>query len=220
MIKYLKVSAGILSFLAAAALPAMAQEAPEDYDLLDEEAELMLVSVPQTPSFQVPVLEVSDSDTAQPPIAFEPSGMTLAVRGGGGPGGEGGPGGGWKGGKCGGGGGGCLSGENALTDEQREQIYDLKNKMLDELGPKMAAYGSAKRHLRDVLTQETIDSSQADKLQKQIIALKSDMETLKLSNRTEMAKVLTGSQRKALRQAMMKFGGGHKHRHHFRRGHH
>ena len=108
-----------------------------------------------------------------------------------------------------------------MTDEQRERMYQLKNKMLDEMGPKMAQYSSAKRHLRDVLTQESIDSKEADRLQKQIIALKTDMETMKLSSKAEMAQVLTGSQRKAIRQAMMKCDGPGRHmrsrHHHFRR---
>ncbi|MBX9694643.1 MAG: periplasmic heavy metal sensor, partial [Cyanobacteria bacterium] len=196
-IKSLKLSLGVLSFLSLAALPAMAQEMPEDFDEMDETE--IIVSVPTTPQFEVPVLEINDGGGLTP-ISFEP-GESIAPRPPGGPegGGPGGPGGPGGRGHCGP--MGCLSGENALTDEQRERMYQLKNKMLDEMGPKMAQYSSAKRHLRDVLTQESIDSKEADRLQKQIIALKTDMETMKLSSKAEMAQVLTGSQRKAIRQA-------------------
>lgn len=155
------------------------------------------------------------------PMAFTlpvPPPSVEAMRGGGFGGPGGGPGGGMmfrRGGSCGmmgRGGGGCplrgLDGENALTDEQYEKMYELKNKTLDQIGPKMLELMTASRHLRDALTQENIDDKAVKKLQNQITGLKSDVETIKLNSKVELMQSLTAGQRKALRQAMIKGPGG------------
>lgn len=105
-------------------------------------------------------------------------------------------------------GGGCplfmLSGDNAVTDDQFEKLYDLRNRTLDQVGPKILDLHTAQRHLRDALTQETIDEKSAKKLQSQITGLKADLEGIKLDAKMSMMQILTGAQRKELRTAMIK----------------
>ena len=106
------------------------------------------------------------------------------------------------------GGGGCMSslskGEHALTDEQYEKLYSLKNAMMDKMGPKMVEMFSLERQLRDVLTSADIDSKKANELKNKIAALKTDMSTIGLENRIAFMETLTADQRKDLRQAMIK----------------
>lgn len=111
-----------------------------------------------------------------------------------------------------------LSDENALTDDQYEQLYQLRNKMRDEMGPLRLEYSTASRQLKDALTQESIDRSAVNKLQKKIGSLKSSMSDISIASKADMANVLTAAQRKELRKAMMKMsvcpimGGGHHHK--------
>jgi Spy/CpxP family protein refolding chaperone len=103
--------------------------------------------------------------------------------------------------------GGCplnlLEGENAVTDDHYEKLYELKNRVMDQRGPKMLELMTAKRHLRDLLTQETIDDKAAKKLQNQIVAAKSDLNNLELDAKMSMMQILTGGQRKELRKLMV-----------------
>lgn len=96
-----------------------------------------------------------------------------------------------------------LSGDNALTDDQYEKMYELKNRTLDQVGPKMLELHTAQRHLRDLLTQETIDEKAAKKLQSQITGLKADLEGIKLDAKLSAMQTLTAAQRKELRKAML-----------------
>ncbi len=98
----------------------------------------------------------------------------------------------------------ALSGENALTDEQYEKIYELKNQTMDRLGPKMVELHAAMRHLKDQLTRENIDDKAVKRLQNQVSSLKSDIETIKIGSHIEMMESLTPAQRKALRHAMVR----------------
>lgn len=102
--------------------------------------------------------------------------------------------------------GGCplMKGENALTDEQFEKMYSLKNAMLDKVGPKMAELSSLERQLKDVLTGASIDAKKANDLKNKITQAKSDLASIKVEHQIAMAETLTAEQRKALRQAMVK----------------
>ncbi len=102
--------------------------------------------------------------------------------------------------------GGCplMSGENALTDEQFEKMYSLKNAMLDKVGPKMAELSSLERQLKDVLTGASIDSKKAADLKNKITQTKSDLASIKVEHQIAMAETLTAEQRKLLRQALVK----------------
>ena len=205
-LRNIRVSATLaVSALALASTPAFAQESIDAPDFGHDP--MLFVALPsQTANFQdqidsaqIPQVNVVDGDRG--PLLAEHSGSRWGKGGG-------------KGAGCHMGGGcgpmGCLTGENALTDDQYEKIYELRNEMLDTLGPKMAEYSSAKRHLVDALTQETVDTKKAESLQKQISSLKAEITSLKLANKTAMAQVLTGDQRKAIRQAMIKGSGKRK----------
>ncbi len=192
-------SFAIVSAIALAATPALAQMGPDGPDMEDVD---VVINIPDMgpPGGDMP--PPPPGMDGGPEMAFSmplpPPGMDAFAmqRGHGGPG-RGGP------------GGGCcplsmLDGENAVTDDQFEKLYALKNRTLDQLGPKMLELSTANRHLRDVLTQESIDDKSAKKLQGQITSLKADVEGIKLNSKMEMMQILTGAQRKELRKAMMK----------------
>ncbi|MGD9683785.1 MAG: Spy/CpxP family protein refolding chaperone [Candidatus Obscuribacterales bacterium] len=105
-----------------------------------------------------------------------------------------------------------LEGDNAITDEQRESLYKLKNQLLDEIGPKCLAYASQKRALKDAMTQSELSEKSVQKMIDSIASLKSDMTRIKLSYKLKAAQVFTPEQRKALHMAMIK-GCGHRHMH-------
>ena len=105
---------------------------------------------------------------------------------------------------CSRGGCGILTGENALTDEQYEQMYQLKMKKKDEMGPVKVEYKKHKRHLKDLMTREELDVKEIKKLQGKIADLKRDMYAMKFDYKLQMAQVLTSAQRAELRKAMIK----------------
>lgn len=208
-------------FALSLASPAFAQmEDDSDFD----DAELMAAMPPEGPelavedTFEMPMpppevmAQLPDGGPGIPPGA---SAFMSAMRdaiGAGGPGGPGGPGGHHhRGGPF-----KLISEENALTDDQYEQLYSLRNKMRDEMGPLRLEYSTASRQLKDALTQESIDRSAVNKLQKKIGSLKSSMSDISIASKADMANVLTAAQRKDLRKAMTKMsvcpmmGGGHK----------
>lgn len=192
----------------------------EDSDLMVDDADLMAALPEGGPELAVEdgMMPPPDAMAQMPDGPGFPPGASAfmsAVRdaiGAGGPGGPGGPGrhhhrgGPFK----------LLSEENALTDDQYEQLYTLKNKMQDEMGPLRLDYSTSRRQLKDALTQETIDRSAVNKLQKKISSLKSSMSDVAISSQADMANVLTAAQRKELRKGMMKMsacpfmGGRHR----------
>ena len=97
-----------------------------------------------------------------------------------------------------------FKGELALTDDQYEKMYNLRNDFLDKLGPKMAEVSSLERHMRDVLTSPSIDAKKAAELKTKLAAAKSDLTEMKSDMQLQMAQVLTADQRKHLRLAMSK----------------
>lgn len=112
-------------------------------------------------------------------------------------------------------GGGCgLKGELALTDDQYEKMYNLRNDFLDRVGPKMVEAHALERHLRDVLTSPTIDTKKAGDIKSKLAAAKSDLAEAKADMEIQMAQILTADQRKHVRLAMAKCpmigGWGHR----------
>ena len=95
-----------------------------------------------------------------------------------------------------------------LTDDQKEKIYNLKNKLADAVGPKRAELQSQERKLRDLLTQPTIDRSQIQGVQSKINSLRDDISNLKIAFKMDFSEQLTADQREKLRY------------HHARRGMH
>jgi len=213
MLKSTKVyfaALSVASALALASQPSFAQmeamDDPSDMGEMD-----IVINLPDGPGgFDGPELMGPPEGGAAIALSMPlpiPGDVVGAMRGGfRGRGGPGGPG----GGPCPVGGrgfGDCplfmLDGENAVTDEQYEKLYDLKNKAMDQIGPKMLELMQAKRHLKDTLTSENIDEKAAKKLQNQITSAKSDIETIKLDGKLQAMQILTAAQRKELRKAMV-----------------
>lgn len=192
---YLSALVAVSSF-SFATQPAFSQLAESD-EPSDMEIEISL----NAPEDGVPGFEGPGDEEMSIALNVPAPGGIAAMRGHGGPGGPPGR---------HHGGGDCplmmLTGDNAVTDDQFEKLYDLKNRTLDQIGPKMLDMHSAQRHLRDALTQENIDEKAAKKLQSQITGLKADLEGIKLDAKMSMMQILTGAQRKELRLAMMKGG--------------
>ncbi|MBX3074673.1 Spy/CpxP family protein refolding chaperone [Candidatus Obscuribacterales bacterium] len=208
MLKSTKVYLAALSMVSTMALvsqPAFAQmESDDSSDMGEIDIVLNLPDALPTgegiPDFS------SSAPSGGGEIAFSlplpnPGDVVAAMRGGSG---------GWGRGPCpvgARGRGGCplnmLEGENAVTSEQYEKLYSLKNSVLDARGPKMLELMTAKRHLRDELTRESIDEKAVKKLQNQIASAKSELTNLEMDSKLQMMQILTGAQRKELRKAMV-----------------
>ena len=148
-------------------------------------------------------------------IAMDPNAIQMGA-----PGGPGGPPGmmmmrrgfgGRGGGRCGG--GGCpWLGALDLSDDQYEKFYALKNSFMDKVGPKMLEIRTHERHLKDMMTQTTVDAKACRNLQDKINGLKADVANMKLDNRIAMHDVLNDEQRKKIRDFVVKGGRGMHHR--------
>jgi Spy/CpxP family protein refolding chaperone len=114
---------------------------------------------------------------------------------------------------------------STLTDDQLEKMHSLHNQFLDDLGPKLTQLSSLSRKLKDVLMANTIDTSQAKALQKDINGIKADIGDLKLEHKIAALNVLTSDQKKELRDRFYRgpferiehhhhhMGGGEMHHH-------
>src|SRR4029453_8264497 len=60
---------------------------------------------------------------------------------------------------------GFLQGDLALTDDQFEKLYQLKNQFLDKAGPKMLALKTSEREMRDLMTRPAVDKAKIKALQ-------------------------------------------------------
>ena len=208
MLKSTKVYLAALSMVSTIALasqPAFAQmESDESPDMGEIDIVLNLPDIMPVgdgaPDFS-PAAPATGGEIAVSLPLPNPGDVVAAMRGG--PGG-------WGRGPCpvgARGRGGCplslLDGENAVTSEQYEKLYALKNSVLDSRGPKMLELMTAKRHLRDELTRETIDERTVKKLQNQITSAKTDLSNLEMDSKLQMMQILTAAQRKELRKAMI-----------------
>lgn len=163
------------------------------------------------------MVEISLDDDGEPEfnIAMDVNGIQMAAPGGppGGPrmmmmrrgfGGHGGRGFGR---------GGCpWLGALDLSDDQYEKFYALKNSFMDKVGPKMLEIRTNSRHLKDMMTQTTVDAKACRNLQDRINGLKADVANMKLDNRIAMHDVLNDEQRKKIRDFVVKGGRGMHHR--------
>jgi len=86
-----------------------------------------------------------------------------------------------------------------LTDEQREKIYKLKNNLIDSVGSKRLELGKEKRHLRDLLSQQTIDKSAITSTHDKINKLSAEISNARLDFQIAMAQELTPEQRQKIR---------------------
>ena len=93
--------------------------------------------------------------------------------------------------------------------------------MKDELGPKMVEVKKQKRHLRDLLTQETLDKGAIKSTQNKINSLKADIANISIAYRIDMNENLTAEQRQKMRYRKLKprkFRGKRHHHKRMRRG--
>jgi Spy/CpxP family protein refolding chaperone len=113
---------------------------------------------------------------------------------------------------------------NALTDEQYEKLYALRNAFLNTVGPKMSEIGRLHRELKDSLLASDIDSKRVGDLSSRLMALRSEVAQAKMNRLIASAQVLTADQRHALHSDMIRHSatagllddhhGGHSHHHH------
>ncbi|MBC8000321.1 MAG: Spy/CpxP family protein refolding chaperone [Leptolyngbya sp.] len=96
-----------------------------------------------------------------------------------------------------------------LSDEQYEKFYSLKNSFMDKVGPKMFEIRTNERHLKDLLTQTSVDTKKAKDLQGKINDLRADISNLKLDHCLAMQDVLSAEQRKKIRERVIRGGGHH-----------
>lgn len=162
-------------------------------------------------------LPVPDSAVFAAMNAQGDDGAAVQIAEGGPPhGGPGGPGGHWGHGGRGHGPFGALQGALALTDDQYERLYAIKNDASDAMAPKKMALHQAFRGLMDSIGQGDQDSAKISRYQSQVASLKSDLSTAETNKLVKMSAVLTADQRKALRMAMIKASLSRHHGH----GHH
>lgn len=99
-----------------------------------------------------------------------------------------------------------------LTDAQKESMFQLHNKLKDELGSKKVALDASKRKMKDLLTQPTIDKAAIQAEQQKVTSLQTDISNSLTSFRIASAEILTPEQRQ-----VMRYKHGH-HSRHMRRG--
>jgi len=218
-----KVSLALTGALIAGLnMPAvLAQEADESGDsaMIDVAEQALGITAPDDAVMTALAnLPVPDSAVFAALNAQGDDGAAIQIAEGGPPhGGEGGPGGHWghEGGR-GHGPFGALQGSLAMTDDQYEKLYAIKNDASDAMAPKKQALHQAFRGLMESLGQADQDGAKISRYQSQIASLKSDLSTAETGKLVRMSQVLTADQRKALRMAMIKACMSHHHGH----GHH
>ncbi|MBX9668807.1 MAG: Spy/CpxP family protein refolding chaperone [Candidatus Obscuribacterales bacterium] len=101
-----------------------------------------------------------------------------------------------------------------FTDEQKEKFYEMKNKMLSEVGPKKVALAEEQRLLKDLLTQDSLDRKAILGAQDKINSLRTALANVHLAYRMDIQAQLTPEQRKAIRYHGLKSGKNHGKRRH------
>jgi Spy/CpxP family protein refolding chaperone len=97
----------------------------------------------------------------------------------------------------------ALTGNLALTDDQYEKLYSLKNQFADQVASKGVELGSLHRKMRDAMTAPNFDAKAVADIGARINAIKSDIAAAKLSRMIASAQVLTADQRKAIHDQMV-----------------
>lgn len=105
------------------------------------------------------------------------------------------------------------AGRMKFSEDQLEKIYSLKNKLADETGSTVAELGKQKRHLKDLLTQPSLDRAAVQSTQDKINKLQADLSNASLAFKMDLFEQFTPEQKQALRYKSMKRGhmGGFKH---------
>lgn len=107
-----------------------------------------------------------------------------------------------------------LRGDLALSNDQYQQLYSIKEATADSLGPKKLELHTTFRNLMDALGAGSQDTAKIKSLQDRVASLKSDITNLETGKLVQMSQVLTADQRSAIHMAMIKAslcGGMHHH---------
>lgn len=97
----------------------------------------------------------------------------------------------------------ALKGNLALSDDQYEKLYSLRNQFLDQVATKAVELGTLHRKMKDALTSPNLDAKAVADMGARINALKSDIAAAKLNRLIASAQVLTPEQRKAIHDQMV-----------------
>ena len=97
----------------------------------------------------------------------------------------------------------ALKGNLALTDDQYEKLYALKNQFADQVAAKAVEMGTLHRKLRDAMSAPNFDAKAVADMGSRLNALHSDIAAAKLSRMIASAQVLTPEQRKAIHDEMV-----------------
>jgi Spy/CpxP family protein refolding chaperone len=111
---------------------------------------------------------------------------------------------------------GALQGPLALTSDQYERLYSLKNQSSDANGPKMMQLHQLHRQLKDSLASADLDTKRSSDIASKIVSIKAELDRSRMDRLIACAGVLTSDQRKALHDEMVKhavMGGMHHHGH-------
>lgn len=105
----------------------------------------------------------------------------------------------------------ALTGANALTDDQYDKLYALKESCEDQMGPMMLQLHQAQRHLHAALTASDLDMKNIKSLESQVASARAAMSTAMMDKMVAGAQILTPAQRLAIHKHMerMALGGWH-----------
>lgn len=95
---------------------------------------------------------------------------------------------------------GSLKGEFAVTPEQYEKLFAIKNQFRDQIAPKVAELKADGKQMRDLMTQPNVDKSQIQALQSRINTAKESLTSIMLDSKLQQLSVLTPAQRQELRK--------------------
>ncbi|HEY9714640.1 MAG TPA: periplasmic heavy metal sensor [Chroococcales cyanobacterium] len=99
-----------------------------------------------------------------------------------------------------------LTGALALTDDQYQRFYDLKQSYLDAVGPRVLQKRTLERHLKNELIATDIDTKKVKDIERDLNSVKADLANQRIDHLIAMSQILTPDQRKAIHTAIIKHG--------------
>jgi Spy/CpxP family protein refolding chaperone len=100
---------------------------------------------------------------------------------------------------------GSLNGPLAVTNDQFEKIFAIKNQAAEQITPKVVDLIAAKREMRDAMTEPNVDKSRVLGLQAKINGDKDAIANVKVASKLDELGVLTPDQRQQIRQSFVKW---------------
>lgn len=100
---------------------------------------------------------------------------------------------------------GSLNGPLAVTNDQFEKIFAIKNQAAEQITPKVVDLIAAKREMRDAMTELNLDKSRVLGLQAKINGDKDAIANVKVATKLDELGVLTPDQRQQIRQSFVKW---------------